>query len=294
MMNRELMSRRKIGKGLLALIAALGVFIVPCNQGASAASAPAIADTPCDDMYYESLSARAWLEAQREITQNQNLILKPDSVLEYTCFDLFLRELAQHAENMLSETHLFNQPLSPTSMDEALDALIGTSLTAYINANFEQPGYDLLGGHPAGTGIDHTPSAITGGAYSCDIMARVWQAAKCINFITNPLEDGFYTFQEYANSEDKRYLIQRCPSVASLYTANLNAALNSPPWTDDPAQTYLDRIDPSRCTLSTPIPTGVTVTRPVLNPTTYEEHICLPPGCRYVPVAAGTGRCSAS
>ena len=41
-------------------------------------------NSPCDPDYYESLEARAWLEAQREITQNQNLIYKPDSALEYT------------------------------------------------------------------------------------------------------------------------------------------------------------------------------------------------------------------
>src|SRR5437016_4882806 len=44
--------------------------------------------TPCDPEYMDALEARAYLEAQREVAQNQNYILKPDSVLEYTCFDL--------------------------------------------------------------------------------------------------------------------------------------------------------------------------------------------------------------
>src|ERR1044072_4359830 len=52
------------------------------------------ASTPCDPEYMDALEARAYLEAQREVAQNQNYILKPDSVLQYTCFDLFIGHFA--------------------------------------------------------------------------------------------------------------------------------------------------------------------------------------------------------
>ncbi|MCB1784215.1 MAG: hypothetical protein KDI13_09490 [Alphaproteobacteria bacterium] len=286
---REFMNKRRINKKLLAtLILSFGLIVGFLPQIVTAATPP-IASSPCDPLYYKSLSARAWLEAEREITQNQNLILKPDSVLEYTCFDLFLRELATHASNMLSETSLYGSPMSNTSMDNALDDLVGDSLINYINANFEQTAsgsYDLLGGHTAGMGIDHTPTAITGGAYSCDIMRRVWQAAKCINFISDPFEDGFYTFQEYASANDKRHLPDRCTAIGGTWSTNLTTAINSPPWTDDPVKTYLNNLNPSLCAASTPIPTGIKVNRPVLTPTTYDEKICIPPGCRYNPVTS--------
>ena len=91
------------------------------------------AATPCDPDYYESLEARAWLEAQREITQNQNLIFKPDSVLEYTCFDNHLRELADHADEMFSETtrwggSVLTTPVAQSRhMDNALDLLVSAA-----------------------------------------------------------------------------------------------------------------------------------------------------------------------
>jgi len=266
---------------VLSCLFALCVFLVSQQ---SRAAAPPIAATPCDSLYYESLSARAWLEAQREITQNQNLILKPDSVLEYTCFDMYLRELADHAGGMLSETTLFGAPLSPISMDLALNDLVGTALISYIATNYT---HTSLGGHPAGAAIDHMPAPITGGTYNCDIMARVWQAAKCINFITNPAEDGFYTFEEYSTQADKRYLPIRCvPPVSGQFLTNINVALNpaTTPWTPDPLITYASEIDPSNCSLLSPIPTGIKVTRPVITPLSFDEHICLPPGCRYDPV----------
>ncbi|MGH1377552.1 MAG: hypothetical protein ACRBB3_01905 [Alphaproteobacteria bacterium] len=53
----------------------------------------------CDPEFWDVLKDRAWMEAQRELTQNQNLIPRPDSVLEMTCFDSFLDELGSHADS---------------------------------------------------------------------------------------------------------------------------------------------------------------------------------------------------
>lgn len=264
----------------------LSVLTPALSNSASAGAPPAIADTPCDATYYQTLSARAWLEAQREITQNQNLILKPDSVLEYTCFDMFLAELADHADEMFSETTQFGgPPPNNNSMDQALERLVGTSLRNFVSANFGY--YDMLGGHSAGVGINHTiPNPIAGGTYTCDMMNQVWLAAKCINFASNPAEDGFYTFQQYSTAPDKRYLPTRC-TAAVPWAANITTALTAPPWTADPMQTYLAFMDPANCAAGNPnniaIPTGVSVTRTAVAPATYNEHVCIIPGCRYNP-----------
>ncbi|PCK00386.1 MAG: hypothetical protein COA45_00980 [Zetaproteobacteria bacterium] len=53
----------------------------------------------CDPEFMDVLNDRAWMAAQREVTQNQNLIPRPDSVLEITCFDSFLDELGSHADD---------------------------------------------------------------------------------------------------------------------------------------------------------------------------------------------------
>ena len=255
------------------------------TQETLGAAPPPIADTPCDSLYYQTLSARAWLEAQREITQNQNLILKPDSVLEYTCFDMFLDELAQHAQNMFSETTQFGNPNPDPSMDNALDDLVGDSLRNYVSSNFGY--YDMLGGHSAGTGITHVPNTISNGTYTCDMMAQVWTAAKCINFVSDPANDGFYTFVEYRDSVlDKRVLPPSSVCTPSPgWATNIATSTISPPWTDDPMQTYLDLMDPANCSGSTAIPTGVEVNRPSVAPNTYDEHVCIIPGCRYDPAA---------
>ncbi len=53
----------------------------------------------CDPEFWEVLKDRAWQEGQREITQNNNLIARPDSVLQMTCFDFFADHLTTYADN---------------------------------------------------------------------------------------------------------------------------------------------------------------------------------------------------
>ncbi len=291
----------------IAMISIISLSAIISTQTNKAHAAAVIASSPCDALYYETLSSRAWLEAQREITQNQNLILKPDSVFEYTCFDRLLRELADHADEMLSETSSYGQPLSGSSMDNALRRLVGDSLVSYINLNYGSKtsgvAYNLLSGHTAGSAISHSITNVTGGSsYSCDIMARVWHAAKCINFVTDSPFDGFYSFDEYAYTAgggtpalDKRHLPTACTPITTSWQGNITTALTSGPWANDPVQTYLEHITPPtsctgncRCTLPSGanaphIPTGVRVRNPGSGNTDYQEHICLQPGCRYHP-----------
>ncbi len=270
---------------LYALVALLSLPI-----SFSTSHAQVIADSPCDNAYYESLTARAWLEAQREITQNQNIILKPDSVLQYTCFDQLVWELGDHADEMLSETNYYGMPLSTTSMDTALNNLVLSSIGAFVSGNYTS--LSLLGGHPAGTAINHTVSKTYGrsSSYSCDVMKRVWHAAKCINFITDANYDGFHTFSEYAtNPLDKRRLPSACMPLLGNWSANLVSALTTGPWTNDPLQTYLSETTPQTCSGANcecdgkPIPTGVVVSGQSPGPASYDEKICLQPGCRYHP-----------
>ncbi|MCD8497859.1 MAG: hypothetical protein LRZ85_07135 [Alphaproteobacteria bacterium] len=258
---------------------------------------------PCDAEYFKSLESRAWLEAQREITQNQNLIYKPDSVLAYTCFDQFANVTANmQTWNGFSETNRWSIGDRSRAVDTALNNLVAPSLVSYLTSNFNN---NFLGGR--GPAPNYTPSNISGGAYNCTHMNMVWQAAKCYNFQTLP-QDGFFTFEEHAQEDgDTRKLPTACvnPTVwdsqiimAGLKVPGSTTSANAiPKWPFDKVEVYYDKLDPQKCTDSTPLPTGVTVKSKAtdsgggaLNPTEYPEHICIIPGCYYDP----SGSCKPS
>lgn len=75
----------------------------------------------CDPDFYEVMKNRAWMEAQRELTQNANLITRPDSVLTVSCFGEFLDHLGAYA----GYTSLFGSAGHfPGNPDESLDSTI--------------------------------------------------------------------------------------------------------------------------------------------------------------------------
>ncbi|MCC6598170.1 MAG: hypothetical protein IT559_05230 [Alphaproteobacteria bacterium] len=282
-------------RGYIAL-RALAVLLCAVMVSKAVTAAPFAPDA-CDPEYYESMQSRAWLEAQREITQNQNLIFKPDSVLEYTCFDKFAGVLVQSASTMFSESTRWGPAAG--NMANALTPLIGAPMAAYESSNFD---HTLLGGRmDAGassasvTGGSYTlPGAITAGSYTCDVMRTVWMAAKCMDFIDEAAEDGFFTFAEYAAQPDKRFLPTRCSGIAD-YTSNMDTAIANPPWERDPIVLRLKYIYPpgaSSCGgVDSKIKTGLTVEQSTGGVSKYEEHVCLVPGCHYKPSTATNGTC---
>ena len=126
------------------------------------AASHAAVTSPCDPQYMDALEGRAYLEAQREIMQNQNLIVKPDSVLEYSCFDSILRTIARANgdRSNFSESNRWGEvPNHGTqSLDNAIQAVVGASLTSYITANFN---HNYLGGRAA---INYTPTSVVPGS----------------------------------------------------------------------------------------------------------------------------------
>ncbi len=237
------------------------------------------ADSPCDPDYYDSLKARAFLEAQREITQNQNLIVKPDSVLEYTCFDQYADVLAAQARNMFSESERWgpiNGVTPGQSMGLSLDAAVGDSLNNYITANFNHP---FIG---KTVGVNYSPGPIQAGSYNCTKMNEVWAQAKCGDFTENANE-GFFTLQDYANSGDKRSHDGQACSADKRWTTSYDTALAAPVWPADPAQSYQNLTNETECGSSLKIPTGISYSGNSGN-----ELVCLIPGC----ISRNGGACS--
>lgn len=272
---------------LFKFVLTISLAVVPTLLTKTAYAAP-FATSTCDPEYMKSLNARAWLEAQREITQNQNLIVKPDSVLEYSCFDSHLNHLEDAASNLFSEDSS-RWGTAAGNMGSALSSL-QTANSNYIDSNFD---HDFVGGRKNVT----VNSGNT--TYECDAMFKVWQEAKCMNFLDKG-HDGFFTLTQYAgltDGQDYRKLPAVCTGVQP-YTNNINEAVGSTtPWNEDEAQTYFYLFDRSaetdKCGNNPPsgggsiskIATGLEVFTDTGSVTNYDEQVCLVPGCYFDPDA---------
>lgn len=243
-------------------------------------SAPAQAQpATCDPAYWNAMKSRAWMEAQREISQNQNLIYKADSVLEYTCFNNFLTSLAANAFNLFSESTRWGTILDEESMDRALNVLVATALGEYQAGNFEHPFLGGRGDMDADLGFAVGEGA--GYVYTCTLMAEVWQAAKCMNFIDEPDMDDFFLIRDYQGM-DPRGLPEgmQCP-VAPEWADRIAEADNTDEqYLEADYESYADFFTADACD-APPVPTGVTVRRIRANPAAYMEHVCINPGCGY-------------
>lgn len=274
---------------LLPLISALLLCFVPNlasaqhpGGGSSITPVPTVADSACDPDYYDTLESRAWLEAQREITQNQNLILKPDSVLQYTCFDKHLGSMKNAATTMFTQGSNLND--------------VGQVAHDYVEANFTDVHTQQLGDRSNESNFLVANSVAQ--AYSCDEMAKIWQNARCMNFIDEPSSDGFFTLEEYAGfSQDVRFNSTVSPycAVSSQWQPELDALEPAnTAWEEDDVKTFLDEIDPEHpsapnCGSSASFSTGIYVYS-THNAGTYFERSCLVLGCVY---DADAGNCKA-
>jgi hypothetical protein len=176
--------------------------------------------------------SKAYMEGHRQIIMSEQIIHKPDSVLEYTCFKGYVNDAA-NIESVFSRTTYwqgsyqqdretadetitdtfdvyrddFNSGdvgCNPTIVDgdlcvnnlaEALNYIVNFTLDSYLASNFS---HTYLG---EATTIDAsgTPSG-------CADMATVWNIAKCLDFGE---DDRFRTFESLVNS-DPRTIPQEC------------------------------------------------------------------------------------
>src|ERR1700744_3432727 len=176
---------------LKILIAATFVF---AGLSAGLSHAYAAATVPCDPEFMDAIEARGYIEAQRQIEQNNNYILQQDSVLEYTCFDKLQGNLSdngiwrlgapftdQNSGTPFSNPNGFAPPeykQTNGSLQGSLAGVVWKAMNAYIINNYgnKTKPWNYLAGR------DGTPSwaytAAPGQAvYNCSDMENVWQAA---------------------------------------------------------------------------------------------------------------------
>ncbi len=245
----------------------------------------------CNGNILQSIEMRGWLEAEREVVQNQNIIVKPDSVMEYTCFDSHLNNLALNGAEIFSE-NLSDwsgaSNISDDDMDNALNNMVWSSANGYLEQNF---GHTLLGGRSA---INYPlPSSVNGADYTCDIMDKIWEVAKCYNFQQLP-NDGFMEFDKYATT-DNRMLPTPCGAADSRVIDYVIGTYVSPDWAPEMKPAVKASYD--NATLynlvrncggsSRVIKTGIRIFDD--SPSSpRNDAICLNPGCAY----NGTNACT--
>lgn len=273
----------------------------------------------CDGDVMNTIFARSWLNAQQDILINQLYIKKPDSVLEYSCFDENMGVVAEHIAPLFSETQYFRNvsvDIGTTrgsrvintgfaqdlgQMRKALNRAIMPALNTYIETNFW---HEFLGGT---AGFDREiPDEAGDGSYTCDVMATVWQVAKCENFMPGYYQQRgdsglFYEFEDLIGFDPRLYPEPyQCNN--SLVTQEMidlsNNAVKAfsrlpPPLPPSYARsgTYRELLEPGNCEGTYPVPTGLTARQKNLimsgdrvirtEQFTYPEYTCVNPGCHY-------------
>lgn len=273
--SHDLVRKGRIAGLALFLAACMAFFTFAPSALAACKDNPgdgSIADSSCDCSYWQSLESRAWLEAEREISQNQNLIFKPDSVMQYTCFDTQMSAVTAGPIAQLFSDQAFGVSRGG-AMAAALGASVRASLASYIASNFN---HSSLGGRGGQSG-------------TCMVMGAVWQEAKCYNFMTRTT-DGFLMFEEHQSTE-VRQLPTPC-SPDSRWASQLQSAFNNSGWFQQnfvqPSSTAYQAIYngllPGGCGNNQNqtggyTPTGVTVQG--IGRQTYADGFCTNPGCTF-------------
>jgi hypothetical protein len=279
---------------------------------------PGIPDSKaCDKDYWNVLKAKSWLMGQYDTLVNQTLIVKPDSVFEYTCFHQFLGYTSEVIAPIFSESQEFKdiyidigttrgpriihtgfaQPIG--SMAESLSKSILEPLVIYLENNFY---HTLLGG----TSSIDAPEPVMGGAnYTCSVMAQVWHVAKCTNALppwlpNTGIDENFYEIEDFVGFDPREY--PRSCDNSQVFQKTIDLSNNEGPeksTVDKPVPgtsgSYAKlKEHPSKC-VTEPIPVGLDYTTevPVISgekvigreSRNYSEHVCPNQGCHYDPVA---------
>ncbi len=219
-------------------------------------------ESTCDGNFMNQIYSKAYMEGQRQVIMSEQIIHKPDSVLEYTCFDGYISLAAtvekefsytdrwkddyeqdrETADETITDTfdvyrEYFNDDdtncppggdpeLCVNNLSEALSYIVRDTLNSYLSSNFS---HTYLG---EATTIDASRGSIA----SCSDMATVWSIAKCLDFGE---DDRFRTFRDLVNA-DPRSIPKEC-SPGFSFTDDIEAGVNS---------TKLDTTGPSSASAS--------------------------------------------
>ncbi len=147
---------------------------------------------------------QAVLQTRREDLINKRFIVKPDSVLQYSCFGGQIKNAAENLGPIFSETdnwanvtvELYGDTttiaLDPgrNALDLALFSVVESAAHFYINNQFNHPF------------VSGTVPVATNGQSLCVTMSEIWKASKCRHFDGT---DVFYTFEELVRNDPREF-----------------------------------------------------------------------------------------
>jgi hypothetical protein len=292
----------------------LGLFVSLLLPLADRAHAAAVGAS-CAADFMTLMKKNAMLEAERRIVTSNTLIRKPDSVLEYTCFDQRVALVANDLGDLFSESTDWSSktvsigggvgdfPLSPrpnvtysvsmgsTNLDSVLNSTVLSAFKTYLDSSFD---HDFLGGAATSTG-NSFKSTVASVDSTCSFLDAIHTLSQCDDFAVDaPFSNDFAWFA----SNDPRARPATCGSTHPITTALMEEASNKNFATTafdelDPYLNYIEaKVSGTNCEVADPIPTGVIVryreygrdlsgnqTTVVSND--YEDKVCPNPSCYY-------------
>lgn len=250
-------------------------------------SGSAHAQNACDPQFMDAIEARGFAEAARENAQNQNLMFKPDSVFEYSCFRSHASLPQVNADQLFRPASLSFPTVNP------IEQFVFTNFgDVYLDSRYTTP----------------IPALPAPPANMCNAIASVWEVSRCMNFYNRQDLEGFFDLTHYT-ANDPRQLPTSLGACPTLPYGGLNMALdmaynnNRPAWTlaipnprdttdyiSDPVDVLEGMYEPGTC--GTEIPTGMIVTDYTAPVNSFREKICSNPACVYTPSGYDAGSCS--
>lgn len=290
------------------------------TTGTTTAATGTIAAQTCDTNVWQTMENRARMETEREIMQNQNLIFKADSVLNYVCMDKFAAHASANVGVLFTHTSYWSPMVFPwegkngaMGMPEAMQKVVIASMTKYRDSNFPD---EYLGGRGRELSlpkpqITDIPKGSSSGSYECGVMSQVWNVAKCLNFLQTATavdNDGFYPFKNLTGTAggqnvdgyEKKNEVRQFPSpcsgtpISPAWAAITDQSRNKNdavyPYTVPNNQAFTDvrnLIEPGKCD-GAGVKTGVKIILAPGGPVGQDDGVCTNPGCTYK-----AGKCAA-
>lgn len=138
----------------------------------------------CDADFMNQIYARAYMEVEREVGIAGQNIRKPDSVLQYSCYDTAAKDGLEAYNPIFSASTAHNGDIDKTAR---YNDLVKPSVDGYISADFD---HNLIGGVSAATySAESSP---------CDYISAVQALAQCADFDTAGAQ--FYDFNTLAET----------------------------------------------------------------------------------------------
>lgn len=265
------------------------------NDGPNAAGAPNASKSErdsCDADFMNQIQARAFLEANREIMVGGGVITKPDSVLEYTCFEDRAKKTGNTAGTIFTGTQRWKNAKVPVPKPDPGPITIAVDMGLNkLNTSIQKLVLKSLGSYTGSFASNYLGGIPGAPGKGCGAMDSVYKFAKCEN-----VNDALHimSFKDIVGSDPRNIAPSAGTCSNNPITDEMIAVANN----DDGKHSQKDDVvvhydfvgAPTSC--ADPIPTGLIIKRQkfkvspdgTVTPSlteTFNDRICSTPGCYF-------------